>query len=92
MFGGWFSASNDKPANEQIVAQASFCVPEKGVCNVRVFKDGWAALEFPSLSRYRHNAIAVRPEVWSCVMNVMRSTTCSQIHEFLAQHGLRERA
>jgi hypothetical protein len=90
-FGGWFGAASEEPENEHIVAQACFTASDKGTCNVRVFNDGWAAIEFPSLSSYRQNALAVRPEVWACVMNVMRSTTCSEISTFLAEHGLRER-
>lgn len=92
MCGGWFSPAGTKPESDQIVAQRSFRTEDKGVCNVRVFKEGWAQIEFPSLSSYRQNAIAVRPEVWQCVMTVMRSKTCNEIHEFLGQHSLRERA
>ena len=89
--GGWFCPAATKPESDQIVAQCSFRTEEKGVCNVRVFKEGWAQIEFPSLSSYRQNAIAVRPEVWQCVMNVIRSKTCNEVHEFLQKHGLRER-
>jgi hypothetical protein len=74
------------------MAQCSFRADDKGVCNVRVFKEGWAQIEFPSLSSYRQNAIAVRPEVWQCVMHVLRSKTCNEINEFISKHGLRERA
>lgn len=90
--GGWFCPAGSKPESDQITAQCSFRTEDKGVCNVRVFKEGWAQIEFPSLSSYRQNAIAVRPEVWQCVMTVMRSKTCNEIHEFLGQNGLRERA
>lgn len=90
--GGWFCPAGTKPESDQIVAQCSFQADEKGVCNVRVFKDGWAQIEFPSLSSYRQNGIAVRPEVWQCVLNVMRSKTCNEIHAFLSKNGLRERA
>jgi hypothetical protein len=90
--GGWFCPAGTKPESDQIVAQCSFRTEDKGVCNVRVFKEGWAQIEFPSLSSYRQNAIAVRPEVWQCVMTVLRSKTCTEIHEFLGHNGLRERA
>ena len=92
LFGGWFCPAGIKPESDQIVAQACFEADGKGTCNVRVFKDGWAQIEFPSLSSYRQNAIAVRPEVWQCVMHVMRSKTCAEMHEFVGKHGLRERA
>lgn len=90
--GGWFCPATTKPESDQIVAQCSFRTEDKGVCNVRVFKEGWAQIEFPSLSSYRQNAIAVRPEVWQCVISVMRSQTCNEIHAFLGKNGLRERA
>jgi hypothetical protein len=90
--GGWFCPAATKPESDQIAAQCSFRTEDKGVCNVRVFKEGWAQIEFPSLSSYRQNAIAVRPEVWQCVISVMRSQTCSDIHEFLAKNGLCERS
>lgn len=90
--GGWFCPAGTKPESDQIVAQCSFRTEDNGVCNVRVFKDGWAQIEFPSLSSYRQNGIAVRPEVWKCVLNVMRSKTCNEIHAFLSTNGLRERA
>jgi hypothetical protein len=90
--GGWFRPADAKPESAQIVAQCSFRADDKGVCNVRVFKEGWAQIEFPSLSSYRQNAIAVRPEVWQCVMHVLRSKTCNEINEFISKHGLRERA
>jgi hypothetical protein len=90
--GGWFCPAATKPESDQIVAQCSFRTDDKGVCNVRVFKEGWAQIEFPSLSSYRQNAIAVRPEVWQCVISVMRSQTCNEIHAFLGKNGLRERA
>jgi hypothetical protein len=90
--GGWFCPAGTKPESDQIVAQCSFRTEDKGVCNVRVFKEGWAQIEFPSLSSYRQNAIAVRPEVWQCVMHVFRSKSCNDINEFLSKHGLRERA
>ena len=92
VFGGWFCPASTKPESDQIVAQCSFQAEDKGVCNVRVFKEGWAQIEFPSLSSYRQNAIAIRPEVWQCVMTVLRSKTCNEVHEFLHKHGLRERA
>jgi hypothetical protein len=90
--GGWFRTADAKPESDQIVAQHSFRAEDKGVCNVRVFKEGWAQIEFPSLSSYRQNAIAVRPEVWQCVMHVLRSKTCNEINQFISEHGLRERA
>lgn len=91
VFSGWFTRASGKPEGDKIVAQACFEVPGKGICNVRVFAEGWASIEFPSLSSYRQNVLAVRPEVWACVMHVMRSKACTDIHEFLGQHGLRER-
>jgi hypothetical protein len=90
--GGWFRPAEAKPENAQIVAQFSFRADDKGVCNVRVFKEGWAQIEFTSLSCYRQNAIAVRPEVWQCVMHVLRSKSSNEINEFISRHGLRERA
>jgi hypothetical protein len=90
---GVFTAGLNQPARLTAADRRQhFEVPDKAICNVRVFADGWASIEFPSLSSYRLNALAVRPEVWACVMQVMRSKACSDIHEFLCRHGLRERA